>query len=58
VRFAEAPAVGHSIMKTARSTPGAIAYRELARTLVGLPPESAPAVATPTPASAFGAAHQ
>jgi chromosome partitioning protein len=37
VRFAEAPAVGHSIMRTARSTPGAVAYRILARRLVGLP---------------------
>jgi chromosome partitioning protein len=39
VRFAEAPAVGSSIMRTARSTPGAIAYRTLARKLVGLPAE-------------------
>jgi chromosome partitioning protein len=40
VRFAEAPAVGHTIMRTARSTPGAAAYRLLARRLVGLPEES------------------
>jgi chromosome partitioning protein len=37
VRFAEAPAVGHSIMRTARTTPGAVAYRVLARQLAGLP---------------------
>jgi chromosome partitioning protein len=37
VRFAEAPAVGHSIMRTARSTPGALAYRTLARRLAGVP---------------------
>jgi chromosome partitioning protein len=43
VRFAEAPAVGHSIMRTARATPGAVAYRVLARRLVGLPDEVAPA---------------
>ncbi|HEX3824659.1 MAG TPA: AAA family ATPase [Mycobacteriales bacterium] len=40
VRFAEAPAVGHSIMRTSRSTPGAVAYRLLARRLVGLPDEA------------------
>jgi chromosome partitioning protein len=40
VRFAEAPAVGQTIMRTARSTPGAIAYRLLARRLVGLPEQS------------------
>jgi chromosome partitioning protein len=39
VRFAEAPAVGRSIMRTARTTPGAVAYRVLARRLAGLPPE-------------------
>jgi chromosome partitioning protein len=39
VRFAEAPAVGHSIMRTARTTPGAVAYRILARNLAGLPAE-------------------
>ena len=33
VRFAEAPAAGRSIMRTAGRTPGAQAYRELARTL-------------------------
>jgi chromosome partitioning protein len=36
VRFAEAPAVGHSIMRTARMTPGAVAYRVLAGRLAGL----------------------
>jgi len=34
VRFAEAPAVGRSILHTARSTRGAAAYRDLARQLV------------------------
>ncbi len=41
IRFAEAPAVGRSILRTARSTRGAQAYREVARGLVartgGLP---------------------
>ncbi len=34
VRFAEAPAVGRSILATARSSKGATAYREVARTLL------------------------
>ncbi|MFZ0324164.1 MAG: AAA family ATPase [Actinomycetes bacterium] len=34
VRFAEAPAVGRSIMRTARSSKGAQAYREVARSLL------------------------
>lgn len=34
IRFAEAPAVGRSILSTARSHPGAGAYREVARTLL------------------------
>jgi chromosome partitioning protein len=42
IRFAEAPAVGHSIMRTARATPGAVAYRVLARRLAGLPDASDP----------------
>jgi chromosome partitioning protein len=37
VRFAEAPAAGRSIMRTAGRTPGAQAYRALARRLVGSP---------------------
>jgi chromosome partitioning protein len=41
VRFAEAPAVGHSIMRTARTTPGAVAYRVHARRLAGLPDDPA-----------------
>jgi chromosome partitioning protein len=41
VRFAEAPAIGHSIMRTARTTPGAVAYRVLARRMIGLPEETA-----------------
>jgi chromosome partitioning protein len=45
VRFAEAPAVGHSIMRTARTTPGAIAYRVLARRLLGLPDDPASSAA-------------
>jgi chromosome partitioning protein len=36
VRFAEAPAAGRSILSTARSAPGAEAYRLLARRLEGL----------------------
>jgi chromosome partitioning protein len=42
VRFAEAPAFGHTIMRTARSTPGAVAYRVIARRLAGLPAEPPP----------------
>ena len=34
VRFAEAPARGRSILRTASRTPGAQAYRELARSLI------------------------
>jgi chromosome partitioning protein len=40
IRFAEAPAVGHSIMRTARRTPGAVAYRVLAGRLAGLPDDA------------------
>jgi chromosome partitioning protein len=36
VRFAEAPARGRSILRTAGRTPGAAAYRALARRLVGV----------------------
>lgn len=41
VRFAEAPAAGRSVLATARRTPGAQAYRALARVLTGLPAEGA-----------------
>jgi chromosome partitioning protein len=34
IRFAEAPAVGRSILATARSSKGARAYREVAATLL------------------------
>jgi len=34
IRFAEAPSHGHSILQHAPSSPGAIAYRELARQLI------------------------
>jgi chromosome partitioning protein len=34
IRFAEAPAVGRSILSTARSHPGAVAYRQVARSLL------------------------
>jgi chromosome partitioning protein len=37
IRFAEAPAAGRSIMRTARSTRGAEAYRALARNLSATP---------------------
>jgi chromosome partitioning protein len=37
IRFAEAPAAGKSILTTSKSTPGAQAYQQLARTLVGVP---------------------
>ena len=39
VRFAEAPARGRSILRTASRTPGAAAYRSLARSIMGVPPE-------------------
>ncbi|MBV9486774.1 MAG: ParA family protein [Frankiaceae bacterium] len=52
IRFAEAPAVGSSIMRTARSTPGAVAYRELARKLVGAPTEDVPKVESAATAAA------
>jgi chromosome partitioning protein len=52
VRFAEAPAAGHSIMRTARSTPGAVAYRLLARRMAGLPEaEDAPPAYPDSPAT-------
>ena len=35
MRFAEAPAAGRSILATSRQTPGARAYRMLARRLAG-----------------------
>jgi chromosome partitioning protein len=41
VRFAEAPAAGRSIMRTASRTPGAQAYRDLAQRLVDEPVASA-----------------
>ena len=34
VRFAEAPAVGRSILSTARTSKGATAYREVAASLL------------------------
>jgi chromosome partitioning protein len=34
VRFAEAPAVGRSILRTARSSKGAMAYREVAAAIL------------------------
>ena len=45
VRFAEAPAAGRSILRTASRTPGAAAYRALARRIVG-GPEPEPATTT------------
>ena len=38
IRFAEAPAAGRSIFATASRTPGAQAYRELAKQLLGIAP--------------------
>jgi chromosome partitioning protein len=49
VRFAEAPAGGTTIMKAGRTTPGAAAYRQFARSLVGLSPEP-PSVSLPVEA--------
>jgi chromosome partitioning protein len=40
VRFAEAPAVGRTIMETGRTTKGAAAYRAVARQLLSLRPAS------------------
>jgi chromosome partitioning protein len=42
VRFAEAPAAGRSVLRTASSSPGAAAYRDLARRLVGSSAPSPP----------------
>src|SRR4051794_12121077 len=42
VRFAEAPARGRSILRTASRTPGAAAYRELARRITGARPPEQP----------------
>lgn len=41
IRFAEAPALGRSVLVTAPRLPGVLAYRALARELAGLPPELA-----------------
>lgn len=41
VRFAEAPALGQTILEHADHVPGAAAYRAIARKLVGLPVEDA-----------------
>jgi chromosome partitioning protein len=49
VRFAEAPAAGRSILSTAGRTPGAQAYRALARALVGLPADTEARLAVPAP---------
>ena len=43
VRFAEAPAAGRSILRTAARTPGAESYRVLARSLAGNPDPGAKA---------------
>jgi chromosome partitioning protein len=50
IRFAEAPAVGQTIMSTAKRTPGAEAYRTLARRIAGVAEPGA--VSTPAPAPA------
>jgi chromosome partitioning protein len=46
IRFAEAPAVGKTVMKTAKRTAGAEAYRVLARRVAGIR-ESEPEPVTP-----------
>jgi len=58
IRFAEAPAVGQTIMSTAKRTPGAEAYRVLARRIAGVAeptlaarPAPPPTVATSEPSS-------
>jgi chromosome partitioning protein len=51
VRFAEAPAAGRSILRTAGRTPGAQAYRALARTLAGLPADPDERLAVPAPSA-------
>ena len=43
VRFAEAPATGHSALRTAGRSAGALAYREHARKLCGVPVDAVPA---------------
>lgn len=47
VRFAEAPAAGKTIMRAGRRTPGAVAYRSFARSLVGLPAAEPVAIELP-----------
>lgn len=47
VRFAEAPAAGKTIMRAGRRTPGAVAYRSFARSLVGLPVAESVAIELP-----------
>jgi chromosome partitioning protein len=53
VRFAEAPARGRSILRTASRTPGAAGYRALARRIAGVPDPAAEA-AVPGEPSADG----
>jgi chromosome partitioning protein len=54
VRFAEAPATGRSILRTATRTPGAAAYRSLARRVTGLGAPEAPAPAQPSEPASTG----
>ncbi|HEU5033436.1 MAG TPA: AAA family ATPase [Mycobacteriales bacterium] len=59
VRFAEAPAAGRSILRTAGRTPGAAAYRALARRLARVPDDpSGCAVNLPHQAAAETTAHR
>ena len=53
VRFAEAPATGHSALRTAGRSAGALAYREHARKLCGVPVDAVPA--GPMPAGPMSA---
>jgi len=58
VRFAEAPAVGRSILSTARGSKGAAAYRAIADALIaewGLPIGAAALSGVPSGAAALGA---
>jgi chromosome partitioning protein len=48
VRFAEAPAVGRPILRTATSSKGAAAYREVAEALVAGTYDTAPRAADPS----------
>jgi chromosome partitioning protein len=58
VRFAEAPARGRSILRTASRTPGAAGYRALARRIAGVPDPGTGAAEAPAGETSGDAPHQ